>query len=111
MVGGAFGEVGFDFDGDGDLGVGEGDQVGDDLLGDLAGVAADAGWVEFDRAVVAAVERGLRPRLRRVRVGSRFGPRPRLRQRRSDRGFGLASVSLKLAVGDVGFDDEAGVVG
>ena len=109
MVGGAFGEVGFDFDGDGDLGVGEGDEVGDDLLGDLAGVAADAGWVEFDRAVVAAVERrsGCR-RLRRVRSGPGPGPG-------SGRGGSIGGrpcgVGLKLAVGDVGFDDEAGVVG
>ena len=88
VVGGAIGEIGFDVDGDGDVGVGDGDEVGDDLLGDLAGVAADAGGIEFHRAVVAAVVRGLR--LRRVRVRSRAQVRE---DRSSDRPCGRLAGS------------------
>ena len=51
VVGGPAGDLGLDFEGDGDLGSDDAGEVGDDLLGDASGVAAEAGGVEGDGAV------------------------------------------------------------
>lgn len=104
LVGGAFGEIGFDFDGDDNIGVGE----GDDLLVDPAGVAVDSRGVELDHAVVAAVKR--RVRLWWLRAWSETRPRPGSWLGRINYGVELAGVGLELALGDVRLDDEARVV-
>jgi hypothetical protein len=64
VVGGAGGDLGLDFEGDGDLGVDDAGEVGDDLLGENAGGAS--------------LWRSCPPRLAPVAPTLRFEPPPRL---------------------------------
>src|ERR1700722_5358484 len=51
VLGSPSGDLGLDFEGDGDRGPDDAGEVGDDLLGDAACVAAEACGVEGDGAV------------------------------------------------------------
>ena len=53
LVGRAIGHFGFDFNGDCDVGPNQCNQMGNDFVGDLAGIPADAGRVKHCSAVEA----------------------------------------------------------
>jgi hypothetical protein len=124
VVGGPSGDLGLDFEGDGDPGVDDAVEVGDDLLGDSSGVAAEACGVEGDGAVEPPGPGGFgwrRSRRHGPRPGSRSWARSRARRGRSapacDLGawshndVHLGGVGVELGAGDGVLDEQAGRVG